>query len=196
MIEKPDGEPSDSRKRLVEFEALWGQADAIWTEGDSTPAFEGYVSADYFAVYESLLPLQNQGLNFLEWGSGLGIVAIMASRMGFNAYGIEFESELVLLAESLATKFGSTAHFATGSFIPDDFQWDVPEGDGTERTNVDSRAAYDELGMDLRDFDLIYAYPWPTEHQLFRKIVREHGRADSILMTFDVREGVELVRFD
>ncbi len=74
---------------LAEIRSLWAEADSLWERHHQTPAFHGYVSADYQTVFESLARLQGRVLTVLEWGSGLGITTIMASRMGFNAYGIE-----------------------------------------------------------------------------------------------------------
>lgn len=177
---------------IAEFETLWAEADSIWTRFDHAPAFHAYVSADYRAVYDALLPFQHQGLNFLEWGSGLGIVAIMASRMGFEAVGIEAEDELIGHAERLADRYSSTAQFAHGSFIPDGFDWSPADGDESERTMIDLPDGYDQLELELSDFDLVYGYPWPTEHQLFRNILRSHGGPRVKLLTYCVREGVEL----
>ena len=106
---------------LVEFGCLWEQADKIWEREDGSPDFAAYVSADYMAVYEQLKLLRGQVETFLEWGSGLGVVTIMASRMGFDASGIEAESKLVDYSTDLADAFSSTAQFAHGSFIPDEF---------------------------------------------------------------------------
>ena len=51
------------------------------------------------------------------------------------------------------------------------------------RTIIDAPSAYDELDMELRDFDLIYAYPWPDERSLYHNIVREFGRGDTLLLS-------------
>lgn len=177
-----------------EFIDLWAEADELWDQFQDAPEFEGYVSSDYQLVYESLSRLRGRVLTVLEWGSGLGIVTIMASRMGFEAYGIEAEAKLVSLAESLAVVHGPEARFAHGSFIPDDFDW-VPDTGGLQRTVVDVAAAYDELDMELRDFDLIYAYPWPDEHAMFRNIIRQFGHRRAMLLCYDAREGMELVRY-
>ncbi|NIO39184.1 MAG: hypothetical protein GTO41_02675, partial [Burkholderiales bacterium] len=48
---------------------------------------------------------------------------------------------------------------------------------------------------ELRDFDLIYAYPWPDEHPLYHSIIRQFGRSRAMLLTYDAREGMDLVRF-
>ena len=179
---------------LAEFRSLWAEADELWERHQALPAFRGYVSADYQAVYESLARLRGRVLTVLEWGSGLGVVTIMASRMGFEAYGIEAEPDLVEYAENFAQAYGPQARFAQGSFIPAEFEWHPADGDDVYRTIIDVASAYDELDMELRDFDLVYAYPWPDEHVLFRNIMRRLGRKEALLLSYDVREGVELTR--
>lgn len=179
---------------LDEFKELWAAADTIWNDNDRHPGFHAYVSADYSAVVKSLAQFRDQNLRFIEWGSGLGVVTIMASRMGFEAYGIEAESALLDHAEELAEKFGPDATFAQGSFIPNGFQFDPGSGDESIRTIIDVPDAYDDLGMEICDFDLIYSYPWPTEHHLYHNVLREYGHTGSILVTYDARESIDIVK--
>jgi len=196
MNQRLDTSGDHDEKLLGDFRRLWSDADQLWDQRQNAAAFHGYVSADYMAVYRSLAELRGRVLTFLEWGSGLGIVTIMASQMGFEAYGIEAEPELVDLSNGFAQAHGSDARFAEGSFVPDDFVWDPADGSDVNRTIIDVPAAYDELDMELRDFDLVYAYPWPDEHTLFRNIVRQFGRQDTLFLSYDAREGTELIRFD
>ena len=179
---------------LSEFGSLWAEVDALWERHQEAPAFHGYVSADFQAVYESLAQLQGRALTVLEWGSGLGAMTIMASRMGFEAYGIEAEASLVEFSEHLALDYGPKAKFAQGSFIPDQFQWNPADGDNVIRTLVDAASAYNGLKMEIRDFDLVYSYPWPNERILYHQILREFARPDAFFLCFDARAGVELVR--
>ena len=183
------------RTLLAEFGSLWADAENLWEQHQDTPAFHGYVSADYRTVYKSLARLQGSVSTVLEWGSGLGIVTIMASRMGFEAYGIEAEPDLVEYSESLAQVYGRHARFSQGSFIPDEFEWNPSDGDDAYRTIIAAASAYDALDMEIRDFDLIYAYPWPNEHTLYHNIMREFGRQDALLLCYDARKGIEMVRF-
>ena len=192
---EPDSSFVPDKTLFAEFGCLLAEADDLWERHQDTPAFHGYVSADYQAVYESLAQLQGRVLTVLEWGSGLGVVTIMASRMGFEAYGIEAEPVLVEYSENLAHAYGPKARFAQGSFIPDEFEWNPANGDDVIRTVIDAPSAYDELEMELRDFDLVYAYPWPDEHILYHNIIREFGRSDALLLSYDAREGIDLVRF-
>ena len=158
------------------FEMLWEDAGRLWDRHAEEVDFQQYVSADYEAVFASLMQLRGQVHQVLEWGSGLGVVTIMAAAMGFDAYGIEAQPRLVEFAEELAERYGSDATFANGSFIPDEFEWSPAYEDDAHRTMLlDGTAAYGELDMQLRDFDLVYAYPWPDEHVLYRAIMSEFG---------------------
>lgn len=174
---------------LSEFQEMWSEADQIWEQHHKDAGFFRYVSADYQAVFEALSRVQGRA-TFLEWGSGLGVATIMASRMGFEAYGIEAESELVDYSETFAKKYGPSASFAHGSFIPEEFQWDPAEGEEVFRTIIDLPSAYDVFDLELRDFDLVYAYPWPDEYMLYCSILRQYGRSGSMLLSYDAREGM------
>jgi hypothetical protein len=179
---------------LEEFEQLWADAGRIWDEFQETNPFFAYVSADYLPVYKTLQAHQGRYTTFLEWGSGLGVVAIMASRMGFEAYGIEVESVLVDHSEILSTKYKSTATFSVGSFIPNEFEWNPAEGDEVVRTSIDAPDGYDNLDMELRDFELVYAYPWPAEHLMYHNILQQFASPDAIYLRCDAREGVDVLR--
>ena len=191
-----DSSVGQDKERLIGFGELWDEADQIWDENMNANSFGRYVSANFLAIYHSLAGLRGKVDTVLEWGSGLGVVTIMASQLGFEAYGIEAEQELVSHAEVLAERYGPAAQFVEGSFIPDEFEWDFSEGDESDRTIIDIPGAYAELEMELQDFDLIYAYPWPDEHCLYRNIVQNLGRSDAQLLTYDGREGIQLTRFD
>ena len=177
-----------------ELHALWTTSASIWTANEKELAYEGYVSADFSAIYQRLVELRKRATTFLAWGSGLGVVSIMASRLGFESYGIEVKPELVHQARQLAIRFDATPTFAVGSFIPDDFRANVRQGDEFYRTETNDLDAYGEFKMDLGDFDLIYAYPWPEEHAVFRSIVRRCAAPHALYLRYDAREGLSLTR--
>ena len=118
----------------------------------------------------------------------------LASRLGLESYGIEVNPELVHQARQLAIRFGAQPTFAVGSFIPDDFHANVRQGDEFYRTETNDLDAYGEFKMDLGDFDLIYAYPWPEEHAVFRSIVRRCAAPHALYLRYDAREGLSLTR--
>lgn len=177
-----------------ELQQLWAEAAGIWDAREDEPAFDGYVSADFAAIHTRLESLKQRTHTFLEWGSGLGVVAIMASRLGFDAYGIEVKPELVEAARELAERFEATPQFGTGSFIPEEFSGDLSRGDEFHRTETQDRSAYAQIDMELRDFDVVYAYPWPEEHTIFRSIIRRCASPHTLYLQYDAREGLSLTR--
>ena len=181
---------------LEQMRLFWAEADEIWDEFYGHEEFGGFVSADYVEVYQALQELQGKIDTVLEWGSGLGVVTIMASRLGFQAYGIEVEPLLVERARELAECYGADAQFAVGSFIPDDYQWGTETPGNPSRTETDARDAYDELDMQLDEFDLVYAYPWPDEFGLYWDILQKHCRENSLFLCYDAREGVSLTQIE
>ena len=119
----------------------------------------------------------------------------MASRLGYDAYGIEYEPDLIDRSRRLAEQYGPDAQFFTGNFIPNGYTWSRRHGDENFRTPIEGcEPAYRELGLDLEDFDLVYAYPWPDEQGMYRDIVKQCGGRRTLLLCYDAREGLMLSR--
>ena len=128
---------------------LWREAGRIWDTYEDRREFHSFVAADYAAVYQALVGLRGRVSTVLEWGSGLGVITIMASNLGFDAYGIESEERLVERARELARKFGPRAQFVTGNFIPSDYEWSMEVADESFRSDVEAESGYESLDMEL-----------------------------------------------
>lgn len=171
---------------------LFAEGDEIWEERQRDFHFRDYVSADSERVTQALAVLQDYAETFLEWGSGLGLIASSAGLLGYRAFGIEIDPQLYRQAQQLADKYHTGAEFSLGSFVPDghepagEFEYDF------FRTITDEQDGYGDLDMELRDFDLVYAYPWPGERSFFRDILQQWGRPGMLFMTYDVREGIQV----
>ena len=176
----------------ADIEQLWADVDELWEQKQARPDFESYASADFLAVFAALAELGGGGQTFLELGSGLGVVTIMASRLGYDAFGIEAKPELVEHAREFASDLAPDATFGLGSFIPNQFDWDPANGDESVRTFVDIPDAYEELDLGLADFDVIYAYPWPTEHELYNHFLGQFARPGAQFICYDAREGIQI----
>jgi hypothetical protein len=153
--------------------------------------FHPFVAADYESVLAALLPHRAPGRKFLEWGSASGVITIMADMLGFDAYGIELDAELVAVARSLATKFDSRAKFAAGSFLPAGYVWRPSSGDGRIATIGDGPSGYLELGVSLDDFDVVFGYPWGGEEPMMLDLMKQFGRSDALLLLHTVNDGVQ-----
>ena len=132
--------------------------DEICSRSDeqySIPQFEpadGRLSWNLLhSVVKQTLPTNNPV--FCEWGSGLGLITLLASMMDLPATGIEIEEELFDLSQETAQQFAIPATFINASIYPKD--------------NVSPPLNYAEV-------ELFFAYPWPNQIvqmiDLFRKV--------------------------
>lgn len=164
------------------------------------PAF---VPCDFVQVHYGLLQVVAQNLatghKFCEWGSGVGAVTCLASLLGFDAVGIEIEPDLVEIAETLAEDHAIEAEFIRGSFVPyggdDCLDAHAAELD-REVTwlRTDGEDAYEMLGLDPDDFDLVFAYPWPGEEEVIFDLFAEFAAVGALLLTHHGENGLRLQR--
>jgi hypothetical protein len=170
------------RRRIAE---LADEGRRIWDRFDTEVRrhdFHPFVPADYDLVLSALLPLRAPGVRFLEWGSANGVITIMADMLGFEAYGIEIDGDLVRTAHSLAQHFDSGARFAAGSFLPAGYTWRSDCGDTRLGTIEPGPSGYIALGRHLEDFDVVYGYPWNGEEPVMQDVMRCYGRRDARLL--------------
>jgi len=181
------------------LEDLGRAGDEVWKRHRDRRggAFHGFVPADHQGAHEALVALRERADNFVELGAGAGVITIVADLLGFDAYGIEIEPWLVEAATDLAERFGSSATFVEGSFFPRGFDAVGLQADADFHVTYDAApSAWDELGLELDDFDLVYAYPWPGEEPLFERLLRAAGRRGATFLRYAADEGFSTVAID
>ncbi len=182
---------SDARGRIETFQDRW-QKHKI----------EQFVAADYELVYQSLrYLLQVQSFNwpplvgrrFLEWGSGFAVVTALASSLGMDAIGIESEPTLFAQGQQTLADWHVAAELIHGNFLPHgaDRLADDPT---LPSLGHDERNAYDTLELDLDDFAIIYAYPWPGEDDFLEAVFAHYAADGAYLMMFCGPNDVRLLR--
>ena len=176
------------------FEQITTAAMDTWQRhADANEAvFQEHIRADFAAARRTLAGLHPRHDNFLELGSGVGVITILADLLGFDAYGIEIQPELVDASIALAESVGSRATFAEGSFVPLEFRDEVELLDSDRLTPTEGADALAELGMAISDFDLVYAYPYPGEEAWFEELVRRHGDGHPTLLLYSVADGFQV----
>jgi hypothetical protein len=173
--------------------ALLDEGWTIWERYDREVRRHGwrpFVPADYDLVLAALLPLRSPGRRFLELGSATGVITMMAELLGFEAYGIELDRDLVEIARELADRTGSGARFAHGSFLPTGYRYRGPGGDSRTGTIGSGESGYLELGRPLDDFDVVFGYPWPGEAPVMVDLLRRYGGEDSVLLLLEGNDGI------
>ena len=157
----------------------------------------GFVASDFTFVNTAIERIVAEDLArgplFCEWGSGFGVVAMLASMHGFNAVGIEVQSELVEAAEALAADFDCNVRFAHGSFVTSCGE-DLTATAENPWWHGGARTAYEDLGIDVEDFDLFFCYPWPGEESLFDALFTQCAGVGALLLTYHDAIGVLVQR--
>lgn len=182
------------RARLT---ALCAEGWALWDRFEEevrVKRFHPFVAAEYDAVLNALMPHRGPNLRFLEWGAATGVITIIADLLGFEAYGIELEPDLVETARALAAKFDSRARFVNGSFLPTGYVWRSRDGDSRTGTLGTGESGYRLLGYGLDDFDVVFGYPWDGEQDLMLDLMNRYGRPDATLLINHVIDGVVAYR--
>ena len=168
-------------------------------EDKSRAAIPAFVPSDFALVFRALAEIQSANLatgrRFLEWGSGMGVVACLAAELGFEAAGLEIEPSLVHIADEIARLHGFEVQFICGSFVPAALVDRVEvTGDVHWLTTTDADDGYRELQLEPDDFDVIFAYPWPGEEQVLFDIFTNCASVGALLLTYHGQEGMRLQR--
>jgi hypothetical protein len=157
-----------------------------------------FVSSDFRGVDACLdWILQRQlspGKAFCEWGSGYGIATMLAALRGFDACGLEVQEELVERARRLAADFMISADFVCGSFVPDGGDRLANKLDELAYVDTHSASAYEELGLEIEDFDLFYTFPWPGEERFCELLFQRYAANGALLLSYHGVEGFRLQR--
>ena len=169
---------------------LWSRFD-VRVRGES---FHPFVAAEYEDVLAALISVREPGQRFLEWGSATGVITIMADLLGFEAYGIELDADLVAEARRLADAWGSGARFAAGSLLPTGYRFPGHRGDDRLGTIGEGTSGYLELGYALDDFDVVYGFPWSGEEAMMLDLMKCYGRSDALLLLNTGDHGMTIYR--
>ena len=181
-------------RRLADLCDEGAELAACFDEDVRSKQWHPFLPANYRVVLQALVTRRAPDVRFLEWGSATGVITIMADLLGYEAYGIELDADLVDVARELALRNESKALFAAGSFLPASYRWKPDGGDGRMGTIGEGASGYDELGHDLNEFDVVFGFPWDGEIDMMLDLFRQHGRADARLLVNMTNDGVHEYR--
>lgn len=164
----------------------------------SQPVIHNYVPCDFDLVNQGLAWIMDNyllaGNRFCEFGSGLGVAALLASAHGMDSIGIEIEAALVEESCRLASDLELPARFYCGSFVPRNISDIFELSQGIEHVVTDEGDVYDEIGLAPSEFDLFFAFPWPGEYHFFESLFQQCAADGACLLTYQGREGLNLIR--
>lgn len=159
---------------------------------------ENFVPCDFHLLDQALSWIdQNHlltGRHFCEFGSGFGVAAMLAATREMESVGIEIQPTLVDQANRLAGELGLSSRFYCGSFVPHDISEIIEISRDVEHVATIEGEVYEEIGLELDDFDLFFAFPWPGEEHFFESVFLAGAAVNALLLTYRGRNGMHLVR--
>ncbi len=177
---------SDARERIERFQDRWDQ-----------PQIEQFVAADYELVYQSLAwVLKTQSLlgrRFLEWGCGFAVVSALASSLGLDAIGMEAEDDLLRQGRQTIQGWGVDVELIHGNFLPPGAE-SLADDPTLPSIGHEIENGYAQLGLEIDDFTIVYAYPWPGEDDFHELVFDRHAAVGALLMLFCGPNDVRLWR--
>jgi len=193
-IEVPEADISDKVARLIETCSRGWEHFFADHDDHQAPRFVPSVPEMVFAALEEVTK-QNLPPNrvFCEWGSGFGTATCMASLLGYEAYGIEIEEELVRLSRAIARRLRIPVEIIYTSMFPEGY--DSYSGVGraelvtpescSDPDDKDRRPLrYDGMAIDVAEIGLFFAYPWPEEQELIQELFDEVAVEGAILIAY------------
>lgn len=178
----------DAQERIERFIHARHNSDPI-------PSF---VASDFSMVDRALAAVIESALApgraFCEWGSGFSVVAGLAAMQGLDAHAIEINRDLVAQAQHLIDDHQLEVLIAQGSLVPEGGDAIVDDMAQQAWLLTGEHPAYDELGLDLDDFDLVFAYPWPGEESLIDALFDAFAAEGALLLTYHGMNEIKLQR--
>lgn len=157
-----------------------------------------FVACDFVMVDRALQAIVEQrlapGLVFCEWGAGFAVAAGLAALQGFGSSAIEIHRDLVDQAERLLRDHSVQVDLAQGSLVPEGGDEIVDEMASQDWLKTNEHPAYDELGIEVSDIDLVFAYPWPGEEGLIEALFDAFAAHGALLLTYHGMNEMKLQR--
>jgi hypothetical protein len=185
--------PDLDQKLQARLDGLCEEGDEMATRFENdvrSKQWHPFKPAKYRVVLQALIKYRGPNIRFLEWGSATGVITIMADLLGYEACGIELDASLVEVSRELAERNQSKARFAAGSFLPTGYRWEPESGDGRLGTIGEGMAGYDELGIDLKEFDVVFGFPWDGEDDMMLDLMTECGGTEARLLVNMANRGI------
>lgn len=157
----------------------------------------GFFPSDYelaFRTLSAVRVLDRDARRLCEWGSGFGVVAGLGVLLGYEAHGIEINSDLISASRRLLGDHDLDAVILEGSFIPEDYARTERMSTFETMTVLSGAEVYADADIDIDDFDVIFAYPWPDEEPQYCDLFDQFADYGAVLLTYSMLEGMRVYR--
>jgi hypothetical protein len=205
-IEGPEARVSDQVARLIATCSRGWERFFADHDDDQAPRFVPSVPERVFAVLEEVTTRRLPPTRvFCEWGSGFGTATCLAALLGYEAYGLEIDEELVRLSRAIARRLGIPVHILCTSLFPEGYEA-YAGGDGAAVVTPASVTAhhdtdeareplrYDGMKIAIADIGVFFAYPWPEERERMQELFEAVAREGAMLVVYHTDTDIRVFR--
>lgn len=153
---------------------------------DSTKV-EQFVASDHRLVYQTLHWIDesrlSQGKRFIEWGCGFAVNACVAASLGWDVIAVEAEATLLDEAHKIVQLWQQPVELHHGNFLPAHAER-LADDPYLPSLGHEAESLYDRLDLQIDDFDIVFAYPWPGEEDFLEQVFLKHATSGALLVSF------------
>ena len=199
-IEVPEVRVPDEVARLIETCSRGWERFFADHDDDQAPGFVPSVSEMvFFALAEVTQRNLPPNRVFCEWGSGFGTATCMASLIGYEAYGIEIEEELVGLSRAIARRLRIPVEILCTSMFPKGYgayagELVTPKSLSGAQVVERRPLRYDGMNIDIAEIGLFFVYPWAMEQELIRELFHAVAAVGAMLLVYHTDKDIRAYR--
>src|SRR5256885_5646895 len=205
-MEGPEARVSDTVARLIETCSRSWERFFADNDDSQAPRFVPSVPERVFAVLEEVTRRQlPPNRVFCEWGSGFGTATCLAALLGYEAYGLEIDEELVRRSRAIARRLGIRVQMLCTSLFPagyaayagvDGAALVTPASVRDHHDTAEAREPlrYDGMEIAIADIGVFFAYPWPEERVLMRQLFEVVAREGAVFVVDHTGSDIRVFR--
>ena len=170
--------------------------DALFAAGENKRVPK-YIPSDPVLFYKALANITKKDLPlgrvFCEWGSGFGVCACLANKLGYESFGIENNATLAEHSRGMIEDLGLDVQILETSYVPEEYESYTgiggeflikdeslaPRGDDTV-----SDSTYEGMDHEIAEIDVFFAYPWPMEQEFMQELFDEIAVEGAIIICY------------